>query len=186
MFRCGPQAFHWTAESGMLGLGFLLGSGWSTALAASADGSVIVGYSDTTLASSSCGVSLDASAGNHQSRTAQCPAVLAGQRMSQPTEAWSLAPVTMKPFAGRQSAGQRSWVRQPALPASRPMVRWYWDARLTAQLTGPSSKAGPSLALQILRPGGCRRWFGGYRRPSRFQPGGEICLDAHVRFTESA
>ena len=44
----GPQAFRWTAETGMVGLGDLPGGGFgSEALAVSADGSVIVGRSLT-------------------------------------------------------------------------------------------------------------------------------------------
>lgn len=45
------QAFRWTAETGMVGLGFLPGTKWTTAVAASMDGSVIVGYSSTTFGS---------------------------------------------------------------------------------------------------------------------------------------
>jgi len=42
-----PQAFRWTSSGGMVGLGFLPGNTSSQALAASADGSVVVGDSVT-------------------------------------------------------------------------------------------------------------------------------------------
>jgi probable HAF family extracellular repeat protein len=41
----GPQAFRWTAGSGMVGLGYLPGDGGSTALAVSGNGLVVVGSS---------------------------------------------------------------------------------------------------------------------------------------------
>jgi len=39
------QAFRWTAEDGIFGLGYLEGGSYSTALGVSSDGAVIVGYS---------------------------------------------------------------------------------------------------------------------------------------------
>jgi probable HAF family extracellular repeat protein len=45
----GQQAFRWTSDGGMVGLGNLSGGSWSQAHGVSADGSVIVGY-DTTKA----------------------------------------------------------------------------------------------------------------------------------------
>lgn len=41
----GLEAFRWTSEGGMIGLGLLPGRSWSSARAASADGSVVVGKS---------------------------------------------------------------------------------------------------------------------------------------------
>ena len=41
------QAFRWTAEGGMVGLGFLLPGGFSSAEGVSANGRIVVGASDS-------------------------------------------------------------------------------------------------------------------------------------------
>ena len=47
----GPEAYRWTAATGMVGLGFLFGGSNANAHDVSADGSVIVGYCDSTAGS---------------------------------------------------------------------------------------------------------------------------------------
>ena len=51
--QTGAEAFRWTVENGMEGLGFLPGGSYSEARAASADGSVVVGYSTSENSSQS-------------------------------------------------------------------------------------------------------------------------------------
>jgi uncharacterized membrane protein len=45
----GSQAFRWSEDEGMIGLGFLPGSTMTTAVATSADGSVVVGYGTSAI-----------------------------------------------------------------------------------------------------------------------------------------